>query len=186
MAGALIGWSVAVALVSLAVGGWLSRWWGQFAQRRARQRVQSRAQDAEASAAALVQREGFQVLGRQVPGEYVFEVDGAQQVASLRADLLVERNGCRYVVEVKSGGPADIGFAATRRQLLDYYLHFSVDGVLLADMRAGVLRRVEFDLPMCLNCVQGPNPSRIRKALLFAVGALLALAVCLLQRVLQD
>ena len=62
----------------------------------------------------------------------------------LRADLLVTRNGRRYVAEVKTGRTAPrLDCAATRRQLLEYRIAFGVDGVLLVDAESDCVIVVE-------------------------------------------
>jgi len=69
-----------------------------------------------------------------VPGQWTVHADGEPMEVSLRADLLVTRNGRRYVAEVKTGRAAPrLDCAATRRQLLEYRIAFGVDGVLLVD-----------------------------------------------------
>ena len=67
------------------------------------------------------------------------------RVIALRADLLVERGGRRYVAEVKTGEAApSLATAATRRQLLEYLIAYRVDGVLLVDAERGSVHEVEF------------------------------------------
>ena len=75
------------------------------------------------------------------------EVDGESWEVLCRADLLVEdADGARFVAEVKTGRMApEPTRPATRRQLLEYWLVFPVDGVLLVDMAAGRVRAVRFN-----------------------------------------
>ncbi|MDB4930242.1 MAG: hypothetical protein JWM10_2726, partial [Myxococcaceae bacterium] len=88
---------------------------------------------------------GYAVTARQAPASYDLAVDGERWAVSLRADLLVERDGRRYVAEVKTGRQAPrLETPATRRQLLEYGMAFDVDGVLLVDVDAGRVRAVEF------------------------------------------
>ena len=90
---------------------------------------------------------GFKILGSQVATSYPVLIDDAEVTISLRADYLVERNGRRYVVEVKTGKVAPrIDTAATRRQLLEYRVAFDVDGVLLVDAEAEKIHSVTFPL----------------------------------------
>ncbi len=73
-------------------------------------------------------------------------VDGRPVEAGLRADLLVERRGRVFVAEVKTGPAARPTAPDTRRQLLEYRIAFDCDGVLLVDMDAERVLRVDFDL----------------------------------------
>jgi len=108
--------------------------WEQTARAwRARART-TRASAGELRAEMLVEKAGYAVLARQVPGQWTVHADGEPMEVSLRADLLVTRNGRRYVAEVKTGRAAPrLDCAATRRQLLEYRIAFGVDGVLLVD-----------------------------------------------------
>ena len=123
-----------------------------FLLRRARGRVgrENRrrggvARRAELEAEALLRDEGFTVLDRQVHLEYQLRVDGRELPARLRADLLVERRGRRFVADVKTGTEATRPSGpATRRQLLEYRLAYDVEGVLLIDMDRRRICEVEF------------------------------------------
>ena len=69
----------------------------------------------------------------------------AKKKVELRADLLVERDGMRFIAEVKTGERApDPSFPPTRRQLLEYRLAFDPYGVLLVDVEAGEIFEVDF------------------------------------------
>ena len=72
-------------------------------------------------------------------------VDGAEVDVALRADYIVQKEGKRYVAEVKTGDvAARIRAIATRRQLLEYRIAFDVDGVLPVDVEAGRVQVVTF------------------------------------------
>lgn len=102
----------------------------------------------ERRAEPLLEGLGYTVLARQAPARYALLLDGEPAEVGLRADLLVERDGRRFVAEVKTGRHAPrIESATTRRQLLEYHLAFEVDGVLLVDVDAGRVRSLEFPSP---------------------------------------
>jgi hypothetical protein len=104
-----------------------------------------RAQRGEAAAEQLLESEGFVVVERQASRTWSFDVDGEEQQAGVRADLLVERDERIYVAEVKTGTRApDPRHPATRRQLLEYWLVYQPDGLLLVDMERGEVREVVF------------------------------------------
>lgn len=112
---------------------------------RASRERNARAQAGEAEAERLLRRCGYRVVARQVRGSWTLSVDGQLHEAAVRADLLVSRHGRRFVAEVKTGAVApDPLHPATRRQLLEYWLAFEPDGVLLVDMEARVVRVVGF------------------------------------------
>ncbi len=102
---------------------------------------------AEGEGYRLLERRGFTLLERQALAEVVVEVDGEAQVFTVRADALVERDGRRFVAEIKGGDSATVSSRATRRQLLEYAYAFGVDEVLLVDPGEGRVSRVRFRRP---------------------------------------
>jgi hypothetical protein len=138
-------WLAACAVVALllllrqALARWAARW-------RLRRRMQ-RARQGEREAPGWLEALGYTVIGSQVSGGYTLSVDGESAAISVRADFIVERAGLRYVAEVKTGLAAPrIQSQATRRQLLEYRMAFSVDGVLLVDAEAQRVHVVCFPL----------------------------------------
>jgi hypothetical protein len=112
---------------------------------RASKRRVHRAQQGEREAIDLLEAAGYRVIETQHRGRWWVEVDGEEQEVEVIADLLVERDGWRFIAEVKTGGLAtDPTRPATRRQLLEYLLAFEPEGLLLVDMDAGVIHEVGF------------------------------------------
>jgi hypothetical protein len=106
-----------------------------------------RAVDGELGAFALLEREGYAVQGRQVPGSWTVRADGEPVTFGLRADYLVARQGRRYIAEVKTGRLAPrLSHGPTRRQLLEYSAAFDVHGVILVDADLQTITHVEVDL----------------------------------------
>ncbi len=131
----------------LGIGGWaaliLRRWIAAFTMKR-RFAVGAR---AEKDAVALLERHGYAILESQASEENVFLVDGEETVSAVRADYVAGKEGKRFVVEVKSGESAPSPTnSATRRQLLEYEHVFRPDGLILAGMHEGKLKRIEFGL----------------------------------------
>jgi hypothetical protein len=140
-----LAWSLAAlcaaALLFLAVARALARWAG----RRTARRRGARAVRGEREAEGLLHQLGYEVLERQAALAWSIECDGEAHPVQLRADLLVERAGRRYVAEVKTGTTAPLlTNAATRRQLLEYCVAYQVDSVLLVDIEASEVREVRF------------------------------------------
>ena len=141
----VLPWAVAslcaLALVFLVVARAVSRWRSRALARRR----WTRAAAGEVEAEDLLAEQGFAILDRQAGLVWAIECDGEPHPVELRADLLVERDGRRYVAEVKTGISAPLlTNAATRRQLLEYCVAYQVDSVLLVDIDAQAIREVTF------------------------------------------
>ncbi|MCS6900390.1 MAG: PD-(D/E)XK nuclease family protein [Polyangiaceae bacterium] len=119
--------------------------------RRARRRV-ARALQGEREAERLVQEQGYRILAVQPEYTWQLLVDGRPAQVILRPDLVLEREGRRYIADVKTGHSApDPLSSATRRQLLEYLVACQVDGVLVVDVEARRIRSLVFPshtLPM--------------------------------------
>ncbi len=155
----------AVALTALsAVLAWRAR--GAIRRRQTRQRFE-RGRHGEQAAARLLAKAGYAILEEQLTRRTGFWVDEHWREVDVRADFLASRNGSTYVVEVKTGRTAsNPSSTATRRQLLEYSLVYQADGLLLADMETGRLRRIRFDVPI------GQTPRRGTQTLaVWAAGA---------------
>lgn len=136
----LLGLAVLLHLATRAVG----RWWRRLQARRRH----ARAQRGERTAERLLDRMGYAICARQAATTWTVACDDQVHEVPLRADLIVERDGRRFVAEVKTGRVAPrLGTAATRRQLLEYRVAYDVDGVLLVDAEAGRVMHVDFGLP---------------------------------------
>lgn len=134
-----------LGLLVLVLSVWLVLRLRVWFDRRARQQRAARAQRAERNAAGLLEAHGFAVLGRQVRQSWALSVDGQELPFTLVADYLVEREGQRWVAEVKTGERGlDLRHGPTRRQLLEYRQAFAADGVLLVDAEGRSLRSVRF------------------------------------------
>lgn len=122
-------------------------WWRRLsASRRARRRG-ARAVQGEREAELLLDELGYRVIDRQISTVWTIQCDGESLEVDLRADLLVTRDGRRYVAEVKTGDYApQLSNAATRRQLLEYRVAYDVDSVLLVDVEAGHVQEVIFPI----------------------------------------
>ncbi len=136
-------WCVAVAA---ALGLYLGARWSGWRRRRRRLRASSHGRRMEDRAPAALQRHGYRVIERHPALSVEWWVDDAPRTLELAPDLLVERGGRRYLVEVKTGGAARPEKQETRRQLLEYAAYAPVHGVLLYDADRDRLRAVEFPL----------------------------------------
>jgi hypothetical protein len=138
----------------------------------------ARAVAGESSARALLQDAGFDVLDRQVAGSWTLHADGQPQTFDLRADYLVTDGNRRYIAEVKTGQRATrLSHGATRRQLLEYWAAFDVEGVLLVDADQGSVIHVDIDPTARLAAKLGAIPSAPSgRAKLWLLGAVALVA----------
>lgn len=137
----------AIVLLLLCVGLLARQWWQDtMASRRSKKRL-ARAIKGEIEGEAYMRTLGYRVVA--VQPEYVWDltVDGKPARVVLRPDLIVEKDGRRYVADVKTGRYApDPLSSSTRRQLLEYYLALKVDGVLVVDIESRRIRHLEFPI----------------------------------------
>ncbi len=136
------------ALLAALLMGWLV-WLAAAIRRRLatwrRSRRGKSAHRAESKALQLLEDQGFEAVDDQARQQWEIMVDDEPVTIDLIADWIVERDGQRFLVEVKTGEHApSITHAATRRQLLEYHHAFDVDGIYLLDMTHRRLRRVHF------------------------------------------
>jgi hypothetical protein len=118
---------------------------GRWSRRRRMSLRMERAIEGEARAPALLEDHGYDVVGAQAVVEHTVRIDGREVIVALRADYLAEKDGARYVVEVKTGALAPrIETSATRRQMLEYRIAFDVEGVVLVDAESGRVHEVTF------------------------------------------
>ena len=126
----------------------LIMWWRATHRQGRENALRGRiARDAETRAELLLEKLGYSIIDRQVQGSFSFFIDDERIETKCRADLLVAHAGQRYLAEVKSGSTGtDPTHPSTRRQRLEYYMAFDVDGILLVDMHREWVREVAFDM----------------------------------------
>jgi hypothetical protein len=136
-------WLIVAALAfCLVLGAWFGSRVRRFWLRRRLARRWGRARRGEEQARGWLERHGFTVLDQQVSQTSFLVVDGEESPFAVRADYLVERNGVRAVVEVKTGAVANPSSRGTRRQILEYAWVFGVPEVYLFDADSQRLHRI--------------------------------------------
>jgi hypothetical protein len=171
-----------VALVFLVLGGWLEGLRRKFVATRAARKAAKHGLRSEKDAEKLLKKLGYTVIQKQPPASYWAVVDGEPQAINVAGDLLLEKNGQSFLAEVKTGKAAKLENETTRRQILEYQLAFGVDGILLLDMDAKVMRTIRFPLPKKAGQTVAGAKAKSKLGLLVAVGALACLAVYLVVR----
>jgi len=130
-----------LAVVVLAASWWATARRPGLASRRRNQR----AAWGEELAEEILLEAGFTILDRQVARSWTVFIDGEPLRMSVRADILAERDGRRFIVEVKTGEKApDPSYPPTRRQLLEYAHVFQDHDLLLLDAETEQFVKVEF------------------------------------------
>ena len=166
--------AVAIALLQALVS--LVRRW---ARRRRMSLRMVRAVLGEERAPSLLDDRGFTVIGAQVVVDHAVRIDDRVVVIPLRADYLAERDGARYVVEVKTGALAPrIETSTTRRQILEYRIAFDVDGVVLVDAEAGRVHEITFPQ---LERLYRPSTSSRWRVVALAIAAVAAAVVAVVR-----
>lgn len=106
-----------------------------------------RAKKSEVKAVKLLKKYGFEIIDLQKTKNYNLIIDGKFINATVRADMIAKRGNKIYVVEVKSGKKApSLKNIATRRQLLEYYLVYKPDGLILVDMEREKIHSVDYSI----------------------------------------
>lgn len=136
---------IVVAIVAAVIALWLAAVLRRLRGSRRAKRRAARAGAGEDAAAQLLADAGFTIVERQARVVWAPLVDGEPLAMELRADYLVEHGDELFVAEVKTGEEApSLETAATRRQLLEYYVAFAADGVLLVCPERGTIHRIAF------------------------------------------
>lgn len=170
---------VAAALLCIVLGIWIGNRVRRFWLRRTLARRFRRARKGEARARDWLEGNGFTVMDEQVSQQSVLIVNGEEAPFVVRADYVVERDGVRAVVEVKTGAVANPSARETRRQILEYAWVYNVREVYLFDADCEELHSIR--VPST-----GPEASRPRKAWLAALPFTVGIVIGVLaQRMLR-
>ena len=129
------------ATISLIWLGWKIRlWWKNFLFML----VRKRGTKGERKAIKLLQKNGYEILDAQVRLTGHFFVDDELTEFDLRPDFLVERNGYRYIAEIKTGDASNPKNRNTRRQLHEYSYYSGMGSILLVDPTKNSIQSVSF------------------------------------------
>ncbi|MGC6419425.1 MAG: hypothetical protein ACON3Z_20040 [Bradymonadia bacterium] len=129
---------------------------------------------AETEIGAHLEKQGYESVIQHPSVRYVWRLDGADMSVNATPDWLVEKDGQRFLVEVKTGAQANPNLAAIRRQLLEYATYGDVDGVLFVNGDTGSVQRVEF--PVAYRTVMPTWAWRLIGGLAAALVAAIAFA----------
>jgi len=106
--------------------------------------LRKRGQKGEKVSIKLLEKNGYKILDEQIKLNGYFFIDDDLKTFELRPDLLVEKDGIKYIAEVKTGEVANPKNRNTRRQLHEYSYYSSHDEVLLVDPIKKSIKRLSF------------------------------------------
>ncbi len=166
----------ALFALGIVVGVWVGGRSRRFLVRRQLARRWRHARRGEEQARGWLERNGFTILDEQASRVSSLVVNGEESPFTVRADYLVERNGVRAIVEVKTGAVADPSSRGTRRQILEYARVYGVSEVYVFDADAQRLHHI--GIPTMVGESASPRWKTRYVAVVFAAGIVLgALAV---------
>ena len=130
------------------------------------------AKRAEKDAKKFLEQQGYTIIATQLRIPIITKIDGRNYKNHIKADFIVKKERRKYVVEVKTGEQVERPTSADiRRQLLEYYLIYRTDGVLLLDMTNKKLYNIDFQLK---------PPSYINKYLTHVAAMMIGAIIMLL------
>ncbi len=135
--------------ILVGLGILLAFYFGRQRLTRSRSRARiARAGRREAKAMDLLAEKGYTILdvNREIP--VLVTIDGKTSRIKLVGDLVAAKDGKVFLVQFRRGKlEGRLTAPVLRRQLLEYFLAFRPDGILLLDVESGRLRRVNFEIP---------------------------------------
>tara|TARA_B100000886_G_scaffold331185_1_gene282447 strand:+ start:219 stop:674 length:456 start_codon:yes stop_codon:yes gene_type:complete len=121
--------------------GWKIRiWWKNFLFMLLRKRGQK----GEKASVKLLEKNGYKVIDEQIKLNGYFFINGSLKQFDLRPDLLVEKDGIKYIAEIKTGEVANPTNRNTRRQLHEYSYYSGHEVVLLVDPIKKSIKKLSF------------------------------------------
>ena len=106
--------------------------------------LRKRGKKGEINSIKLLKKKGYKVLDEQIKLNGYFFIDDDLKQFELRPDFLVEKDGVRYIAEVKTGDVANPVNRNTRRQLHEYSYYSGHDVVLLVDPIKKTIKKINF------------------------------------------
>ena len=121
--------------------GWKIRlWWKNFLFML----LKKRGRKGERNSIILLENYGYKILDEQIKLNGYFFIDGKLSEFDLRPDLLVEKDGIKYIAEIKTGEVANPSNRNTRRQLHEYSYYSNQEDVLLVDPIKKSIKKLSF------------------------------------------
>ena len=135
-------WLLLVFVLFILYLGWrIRRAWKNFLFYL----IKRKGRKGEGIAINLLKKEGYEIIDEQVsfPG-FLFE-NNKKVEYFVKPDFLVEKNGEKFIAEVKTGASALIQNRNTRRQILEYSHLNQNKTVLLIDIESRKIKKIDFN-----------------------------------------
>lgn len=169
---------VVAALLSAIAGAITYYWFIKFRLKLKLSKRFKKAFDGEKSAHTLLEKNGYLLDQTQKVSSLKMYVNNQSFSYKVRPDGFATKEGKSFLVEVKTGKVAtNPTLIATRRQLLEYFHGFDVDGVLLVDAEEDQIHKIHFDQKIVREESEPIiiKPSKSKWMLAFILGFILAL-----------
>ena len=107
--------------------------------------IKRKGRKGEGIAVKLLNQEGYEIIDKQItfPG-FLFENNKKIEFL-VKPDFIVEKNGEKFIAEVKTGAVALIQNRNTRRQILEYSHLNQNKTVLLVDIENRKIKKIDFN-----------------------------------------
>ncbi len=99
----------------------------------------------ESHAVKWLSRHGFTHILEQVTFEFTWRAGGKKIFSKIRPDLFAEKNGVKWLIEVKTGDAASLKNTKTRRQLREYSALYPNKKCALFDATKNILYEIDFN-----------------------------------------
>ena len=135
-------WLLIIFIVLILYLGWrIRKAWKNFLFYL----IKRKGRKGEGIAVKLLNKAGYEIIDEQVsfPG-FLFENNNKVEYL-VKPDFLVEKDGEKYIAEVKTGASALIQNRSTRRQILEYSRLNQNKTVLLIDIESRKIKKIDFN-----------------------------------------
>ncbi|SDH29845.1 hypothetical protein [Winogradskyella thalassocola] len=117
----------------------------QYNKKRKQKKRFARGLMLENKARGFLQDKGYSIVGEQEQYFHRYKVNNKNFESKIILDYVVEKDGKKFIVEVKSGKSAiSVQDKNSRRQLLEYDFVIENDGIFLLDMENRTMKLVKF------------------------------------------
>ena len=107
--------------------------------------IKRKGRKGEGIAVILLNKEGYKILDEQVSFPGLLFENNKKVKYFVKPDFLVEKNGEKFIAEVKTGASALIQNRSTRRQILEYSHLNQNKTVLLIDIENKKIKKINFN-----------------------------------------
>ncbi|MFP4162435.1 MAG: hypothetical protein ACLFVE_00510 [Chitinispirillaceae bacterium] len=125
---------------------------------------------SEEKAVRYFKKHGYRILDTQVKAESWFYANERKQSFEVKADLLVQKGGTQFLVEVKTGEDAKPSHASTRRQIFEYNHIYKPDKLVLFDADREQHYLISFET-VSANTVSRSNIKKLIAAVISGLAA---------------